>query len=68
MFVRGLEEGSDQELRVIGHILPHQKVNSAKYFMVCALAVLMHALTICAFISLITRDGSLFNIFCEYEA
>ena len=34
MFIRGLEEGTEEQLRTIGHILAHQEAKSAKYFMV----------------------------------
>lgn len=33
MFIRGLEESTEEQLRTIGHILAHQESKSAKYFM-----------------------------------
>ncbi|KAF9075484.1 hypothetical protein BDP27DRAFT_1415268 [Rhodocollybia butyracea] len=32
-FIRALTDGSELQLRTLGHILPHQKVNEACYFM-----------------------------------
>ena len=34
MFVRVLTEGEENQLRTMGHILPHQKAEDALYFMV----------------------------------
>lgn len=34
MFIRVLQECSEQQLRVIGHVLPNQTLEKAQYFMV----------------------------------
>lgn len=33
-FIRALLDGSELQLRTFGHILPHQQLDEARYFMV----------------------------------